>query len=235
MINFFNVDNMAFMKNKPDKYYDLAIVDPNQGKKEHGGKNRSNFVKQKNGSKLWVNDGNYKLKEWDKIPANNEYFDELFRVSKHQIIWGEQYFNRYFGKGRIIWNKLNGDSDQFDCEIAYNSLNDRVDNVYFMWYGMIQGLNISKNINEALIQQGNKKLNEKRIHPTQKPVKLYRWMLSEYATAGMKILDTHGGSMSSAIACDMEEFDLDICEIDKDYFTAGVKRFNEYKRQLTLF
>lgn len=107
-INYYHVDNLDFMRSLSNNFYDLAVADPEQGKKEHGGKDRSGWGKQRNGCKIWVNDGNYKRRNWENLPASNEYFDELIRVSKYQIIWGEQYFQRYFGKGRIVWDKVNG-------------------------------------------------------------------------------------------------------------------------------
>lgn len=231
MINLHNCDCMDFMRNIPDKFYDLTIVDPPYGRKEHGGRCRSSYVRQKNGSRKFVNDGNYSSKSWDNAPVNHSYFEELFRVSKQQIVWGENYFNEQWGAGRIVWDKCNGNSDQSDCEIAFNSMNSRVDLFRFMWNGMLQG----KSIYEGHIQQGNKKLNEKRIHPTQKPVALYRWLLQKYAQPGWKILDTHGGSMSLAIACHELSFELDLCEIDPEYFQAGRKRYEDYSRQLNLF
>ncbi len=231
MINMYNKDCMELMADTSDGYYDLAIVDPNYGRQEDGGINRSGWAIQKNGEKLRVNGGNYKKKFWDKKPADSKYFEELIKVSKHQIVWGVNYYSYNFGKGRIIWDKCNYGSDQSDCEIAYNSKLDRVDIFKYMWRGMMQG----KSIKEGHIQQGNKKLNEKRIHPTQKPVALYKWILQNYAKKGDKILDTHGGSGSICIACYDMGFDLDWCEIDKDYYDAAVKRYKQHISQLTLF
>jgi site-specific DNA-methyltransferase (adenine-specific) len=226
----YNMDCMEGMKLFPDKYFELAIVDPEYGRKEHGGKNRSKFVKQKNGSRVYVNGNKYIKKDWDNEPAGEEYFQELFRVSKNQIIWGENYYLKNFGPGRIIWDKCNEGSDQSDCEIAYNSLTDRVDLVRYMWRGMMQG----KNITEGHIQQGDKSKNEVRIHPTQKPVILYAWMLNKYAHKGDKILDTHVGSASSLIACHNYGFEYVGFEIDKDYFDLGAKRLEKVRSQLSL-
>lgn len=231
LIRMFNADSMQAMADMEDNAYDLAIVDPEYGRKEHGGKNRSGFVKQHNGSKLFVRDGNYKKKSWDNMPAGEDYFKELLRVTENQIIWGVNNFDYLFGKGRIVWDKVNGDNDQFDCELAYQSLNDRVDLVRYMWSGTCQG----KSLIEGHIQQGNKKLNEKRIHPTQKPILLYRWVLQRYATAGDRILDTHGGSGSIAIACWDMGFDLDWYETDADYYGDAVGRFKEHIKQPSLF
>ncbi len=227
---FLNMDCMEGMKQFPDKYFDLAIVDPEYGRKEHGGKERSSHVKQRNGSKIYVPDGNYIKKNWDNEPAGEKYFQELFRVSKHQIKWGENYMPVKFGKGRIVWDKCNQGSDQSDCEIAYNSLTDRVDLFRYMWRGMMQG----KSIVEGYIQQGNKKLNEKRIHPTQKPIPLYIWTLQQYAQQGWKILDTHVGSASSLIACHQLGFEYVGFEIDKDYYNLANERLESYKKQVSV-
>lgn len=222
---------MEGMAQFPDKYFDLAIVDPEYGRKEHGGKNRSGSVTQKNGSKLFVNDGNYKKKDWDNKPADKSYFDELFRVSKNQIIWGCNYYSDQFGSGRIIWDKVNDGSDQSDAEIAYNSLTNRVDMFRFMWRGMFQG----KSIAEGTVQQGNKSLNEKRIHPTQKPINLYKWLLNNYAKDGDKILDTHVGSASSLVACYDMGFDYIGFEIDEDYFKVAQERIRANQAQIRLW
>lgn len=225
------MDCMEYMKTLPDKAFELAIVDPEYGRKEHGGKSRSGYVRQKNGSKIYVYDGGYVKKNWDSKPADAAYFKELLRVSKNQIIWGENYYLQNFGKGRIVWDKYNDGSDQSDCEIAYNSLTDRVDIFRFMWRGMFQG----KSASEGTTQQGNKALNEVRIHPTQKPVALYEWLLTHYAKPGDKILDTHLGSGSSRIAAYNLGFDFVGCEIDKDYFDAQEKRFESHIAQTSLF
>ncbi len=228
--SFLCMDCIQGMKEIPDKYFDLAIIDPEYGRKEHGGKDRSTLVEQKNGSKIFVPGGNYPNRNWDNKPAGEEYFRELFRVSKHQIIWGENYMPVKFGKGRIVWDKCNQGSDQSDCEIAYNSLTERVDLFRYMWRGMFQG----KSITEGHIQQGNKKLNEKRIHPTQKPIALYLWQLQKYAQKGWKILDTHVGSASSLIACDMLGFDFLGFEKDKYIYDLANERLWSYKKQIRI-
>jgi site-specific DNA-methyltransferase (adenine-specific) len=215
MINFHNVDCIEFMKSKPDKYYDLAIVDPPYG---------LNIAKT--GS---IGADKFTPKNWDaKIPTN-EYFKQLFRVSENQIIWGGNYFSYIWNKGcrgYIVWNKLNHHDNRADVEMAWTSFDRLAKYVEYMWDGNRYGTkgNI-KGVGQPTI----------RIHPTQKPVFLYQWLLQNYATKGDKILDTHGGSMSIAIACDMEGFDLDICEIDVEYFEAAKKRYENYKKQLTLF
>ena len=208
-VRFHNVDCMEFMKTIPDKFYDLAIVDPPYGIEidkhaNHGGGKRPIKKYNKIG------------KNWDNEIPNKKYFDELFRVSKELIIWGANYFLDYLPntKCMIIWDKMQEFSGS-DFELAWTSFSKP-----------------SKSYRKSRVEFHNE---ETKIHPTQKTISMYRWILSNYATTGMKILDTHGGSMSSAIACDMEGFDLDICEIDSEYFKKGVQRFQQYKSQKRLF
>lgn len=228
---YYNMDCMDGMKEFPDKYFDLAIVDPEYGRKEHGGKNRSGYVKQKNGSKIFVKDGQYINRNWDNEPAGKEYFDELMRVSKHQIIWGCNYFDYTLAGGLIIWDKCNDGSDQSDAEVAYNSMTRRVDIFRYMWRGMFQG----KSIAEGTIQQGNKKLNEKRIHPTQKPVNLYRWILQKYKIpSNWKLIDTHVGSASSLIAFHEADNHFVGFEKDKYMYDLSMKRYKEETAQMRL-
>jgi site-specific DNA-methyltransferase (adenine-specific) len=211
-INFYNKDNIEFMKTKPDNYYDLAIVDPPYG---IGVTKNKRLV---NGSK----------KEWDNEIPPKEYFVELQRVSKNQIIWGGNYFIEHLQNTRcfINWDKLNHSDTYADCEMAWTSFDRNAKIFKYMWDGNRYGF-------KGNIQGVGKPTI--RIHPTQKPIDLYRWLLENYAEKGNKIIDTHGGSFTNAIACDMEGFDLDIIEIDKTYFDNGVKAYNEYKKQLTLF
>ncbi len=222
---------MDLMRNAPDNHWDLAIVDPPYGRNEGGGNDRCGFVRQSNGTKLPVVDGQYVKKDWDREPAPPEYFEELQRVSKHQIIWGVNYYHIMRSGGRIVWDKVNDGAHQSGAEIAYCSLNNRVDLVRYMWRGMMQGVSITRGM-EA---QGNKKLNERRIHPTQKPVKLYEWLLSKYAKDGDSILDTHMGSGSVALACHKRGCHLTAVELDPDYFQAAVERIKRETAQTELF
>ena len=201
---------MKFMADKPDNYYDLAIVDPPYGIGHTNNKGQNNLAKTNPDKMMWNK----------KIPSI-EYFNELFRVSKNQIIWGINYFFKYsfIGSGRIIWDKKTT-GDFSDCEIAFCSLHRIVKKFEFLWNGMIQQYN---------------KNREKRIHPTQKPIQLYKWLLKNYAKPNDKILDTHGGSMSIAIACHDMNFDLDICELDLDYFESAKKRYDLYVCKGELF
>lgn len=227
---YYNMDCMQGMKEFPDKYFDLAIVDPPYGRKEHGGRNRSGYVRQKNGSKIFVKDGQYGNRNWDNDPPSEDYFNELMRVSKNQIIFGCNYFDYPLIGGRIVWDKCNDGSDQSDAEIAYCSMNDRVDIFRYMWRGMFQG----KSITEGTVQQGNKKLNEKRIHPTQKPVALYEWLLSRYAKPDDIILDTHVGSASSLIACYNTNHKFIGFELDEYYYKASKQRLDCEMAQMRL-
>jgi site-specific DNA-methyltransferase (adenine-specific) len=206
-IQLLNECNMHVMARYPDKYFDLAIVDPPYGIKRDG--------KPKSTSKHGGHKG-YEFKGWDNNRPSKEYFDELKRVSKHQIIWGANYYPEYLSgsPGWILWDKGQR-IDQADGELAYSSINKPL-RVF--------------TCNRVAIQVDG------AIHPTQKPVKLYKWLLKHYATPDMKLLDTHLGSMSSVIAA----YDFGIsefvgCEIDAEYFEKGKARFEQHKRQLNLF
>lgn len=229
-IALYNMDCMELLRQTPDKYYSLCVVDPPYGRGEDGGTDRSGYVKQKNGTLLRCVDGGYTKKQWDSAPPPPEYFDELRRVSKHQIIWGANYMPVTLRGGAIVWDKLNDGADQSGAEIAHCSLNERVDVVRYMWRGMMQGEAVG-----SMKQQGNKALNERRIHPTQKPVKLYEWLLQQYAAPGMRVLDTHLGSGSIAIAAHYCGVELVACEIDHDYWKAASERYEHETRQVALF
>ena len=215
-IELHNVDCLPFMKQCKDKQFDLAIVDPPYGIGMDGtvgigiGKKKG-FTKKKH----------YEQKNWDKAVPSQEYFDELFRISKNQIVWGANYFTKQLPviKNYIFWHKK-GQSvdDKFnDGEMAYVSLG-RTRMIDIWWNGV------------GVINSG-----ETKIHPTQKPVKLYRWLLDTYAKKGDKIFDSHLGSGSIAVACDDMKFDLTSCEIDNDYFVKASKRLDTARRQQTLF
>ena len=234
-ITLYNANCVDILAKFPNDFFDLAIVDPPYGIGADKPSKKPELVKQRNGEYLKVKSASYSSKNWDNVP-DIEYFNKLFRVSKNQIVWGCNYFSHVnFKSGRIVWDKMNGLSDQYGCEIAYQSFNDRTDIVHYMWSGMFQGEKCSMRIEEAMRQQGNKKLNEKRIHPTQKPVKLYKWLLTHFAKKGDKILDTHLGSGSSCIACHDLNFEMVGIEIDADFFNNARKRLMEHQAQKTLF
>jgi len=211
-----NEDNMELMARYEDNYFDLAIVDPPYGIGEDGLKNHSRGFAAKATK--------YTPKNWDNEAPKTKYFKELKRVSKNQIIWGANHFIENIPNANsscwIVWNKENGDNDFADCELAYCSFKSAVRKIDIRWKGMLQH---------------DMKNKEVRIHHTQKPVKLYEWLLMNYAKEGDKILDTHLGSGSIAIACHNLGFDLTACELDEDYYNAAIKRLKEHQLQMRMF
>lgn len=216
-------DCMEGMGEYPDGYFDLAVVDPPY----FSGPERRQYYGRKV-SPIGVQRLYGTLDRWE-VPGE-EYFRELFRVSKHQIVWGVNYFRYPFGPGRIVWDKCNGASSFSDCELAYCSLHDSVRLFRYLWNGMFQG----KNIREGWIQQGNKAKNEKRIHPTQKPVNLYRWIVETYVKPGWNILDTHVGSASSLIAYEEAGLDYVGFEIDPKMYGMAAERLRRDTAQYRL-
>lgn len=208
-----NMDCMEAMKGFPDKFFDLGIIDPeyglNEGKRDSYHPNAST---------------RYKPKSWDIKPAGKEYFDELFRVTKHQIIWGGNYFDLPPCKKPIVWDKLQPEGiDQAMFEYAWQSNDEK--------QAMIFRRSPAADNNKVSNGDKRNRLTRRRIHPTQKPVALYKWLLHNYAQAGDKILDTHLGSGSSRIAANDMCFDFWGYEIDKDYFEAQEKRFKNHIAQ----
>ena len=204
MITATNEDNMLMMARYPDNYFEFAIVDPEYGNDVDNNK-KGNFVMTK-----------HKSKGWDKKPPPSKYFKELFRVSKKQIIWGGNYFPLPLKKGWICWDKVNPLKGKFsDFELAWTSF-----------------LNCDRIYKQEWIGFGRKFVEKNpSIHPTQKPIRLYEWILMNYAKEGDKILDTHRGSASLDIACHNLGFDLVTCEIDTDYFNDGNKRLKQHQQQ----
>jgi site-specific DNA-methyltransferase (adenine-specific) len=204
----YQMDCMELLKATPDKFYDLAIVDPPYGI----GAGSVNF---KNGSSK-SEKAYFKATDWDIKPPSKEYFDELKRVSKNQVIWGGNYFLDNLNSTRcmLFWDKTIHGNSYADGEIAWTSFDKNVR--YF----------------RENIAQTN---SEGRIHPTQKSIRLYEFVLDNFAEAGQKILDTHLGSGSHAIACNNLGFELTACELDKDYFDASVKRIKQAAAQERLF
>ena len=217
MLNITNEDNMELMSRYKDNHFDLAIVDPPYGI-EADKKNSQKKLQSKKSSALSKDYGN---QSWDKNVPSLDYFVELKRVTKNQIIWGVNYYPYdLLSGGRIYWNKCVTMPTYSDGELAYCSFINSIKSYKFAWHGMIQG---------------DMKNKEVRIHPTQKPVKLYEWILMNYAKEGDKILDTHLGSGSIAIACHNLGFNLTACELDKEYFDSAMKRINNHKSQIRMF
>jgi len=209
-ITITNEDNMELMARYPDNYFDLAIVDPPYGlgkRTTSGGSNMSKGGKNYQASK-WTDH------KWDDDIPKDEYFKELFRVSKNQIIWGGNYFPFLWRKGcrgLITWDKM-----------VYLPTMSQIE---YAWY--------SCDKLPKLVKIDNNQID--RIHPTQKPLRLYEWLLDNYAKEGDKILDTHLGSGSIAIACHNRKFELTACELDKEYFEAAIKRIKQHTAQTTIF
>ena len=205
-IELHNVDCLPFMKQCSDKQFDLAIVDPPYGI----GAGKMQMGKGKN--KQWNNG-----KDWDSSVPSQEYFTELFRISQNQIIWGGNYFDLTKTGGWIYWNKLRDKDISFaDGELAWTSFLKNIKQIDLKYDGFLGA-------------------DPERIHPTQKPVALYKWLLHKYAKPGDKIIDTHLGSGSIALACEEYGYDLTACEIDKEYFEAASKRLSDYRVQMRLF
>ncbi|GHV06274.1 methyltransferase [Clostridia bacterium] len=213
--SLYNADCMDAMKDFPDRFFDLAIVDVpygiNTGDYKRGGQQHGHAAAASTV---------YTRKDWYKAPPPASYFSELRRISKNQIVWGANHFisrlpldSPYW----IVWDKQNGDNGYADCELAWTSFKSAVRQFSFKWQGMLQG---------------DMKNKESRIHPTQKPVALYRWLLQRYAAPGYKIIDTHSGSASSLIACWEMGLDFIGFEIDTEYYTSANERLQSVMAQV---
>jgi site-specific DNA-methyltransferase (adenine-specific) len=203
-----NEDCMDLMARHEDNYFDLAIVDPPYG---------INAAKMTMGRGSRNDTGKNKKKNWDNVKPKKHYWAELFRVSKNQIVWGANYFTDFLppSMGWVYWDKLKGVNDFSDGELAFTSFDRAL-----------------RHYNKRVI---DKTVDRNRVHPTQKPVALYEWLLMNYAKENDKILDTHLGSGSIAIACHNLGFELTGCELDKDYYEAAMQRIEQHKQQQRLF
>lgn len=216
---FYNMDCMEGMKEFPDKYFDLAIVDP-----PYGGITQGGYMQNKmgDGPSHKANYRDYHLALWQYNKPSIEYFNELQRVSCNQIIWGGNYYSSMLKDSQcwLVWDKEKPDGVSYaDVELAWTSFDQASRIFHFMWNGMLQG---------------DMKNKEIKIHPTQKPVKLYTWLLSNFAEDGFKILDTHVGSASSLIACHRMGFDYVGFEIDEEYYRQASKRLKDELDQISI-
>lgn len=208
-ITITNEDNMLLMARYPDNYFDLAIVDPPYGIEEITGKESANNRGKINKQRVFGQQS-AKFKEWDKTPTK-DYFFELMRVSKNQIIWGGNYFDLPKYRHPIVWDKCQPWENFSQIELAWTSFNKPA----------------------SLFKFDNR--TGDKIHPTQKPIQLYKWILDKYAKQGDKILDTHLGSGSIAIACHDYKYELTACELDKEYYDKALQRIYNHVAQQTLF
>lgn len=204
-----HADCMDIMKDIPDKYFELAIVDPPYGI-------NADIANNSNNGNFGFN--KYHNSSWDKKIPDKKYFNELFRISKNQIICGGNYFTEYLPSKMcwVVWDKKQDNFSFSDGELLWTSFNTKLK--FFRW---------SRSAT-TLKENG-------RIHPTQKPIALYRWLLQNYAKPGDKIIDTHSGSGSLACACHLEKFDFLAIEKDEDYYNASVERFETVRSQGVLF
>lgn len=216
VINIHLGDSLEAMKSMKENQYDLAIVDPPYG---IGDFNQSSSRKI------------YKKIEWNESIPTYGYFQNIYKISKNRIIWGANYYGKYIKDvGRLVHDKTGGGNKKqlpelSEYDIASHSFGVNIRGFRYVWQGNVQGNSINWK-NTGI---------DSRIHPCQKPVSLYKWILKNYAKPGDKIFDSHGGSMSIAIACIEMGFDLDCWEIDEEYFDAAVKRIQNHVRQLNLF
>jgi site-specific DNA-methyltransferase (adenine-specific) len=222
----YNMDCMEGMAKFPDGYFDLAVVDPPY----FSGPERRGFYGRRDGGILGRRNDYHIAKDKWQVP-DERYFKELQRVARWYIVWGCNYYQHNFPPGRIVWDKCNASSSFSDAEIAATNIHDSVRLFRYMWNGMMQG----KSIMDGATMQGDKSKNEKRIHPTQKPVMLYDWIFSKYAKPGYKVLDTHLGSGSSRIAAYEAGLEFIGFEIDPEIFTAQEQRFADHTAQQSLF
>jgi site-specific DNA-methyltransferase (adenine-specific) len=204
-IKLYNADCMEVMKTFKDKQFDLAIIDPPYGL----GKRTTDGGSKKNSQTKFMKD--IRRSNWDDKTPDKSYFDELFRISKNQIIWGGNYFDLPPHRTFIVWDKMTYVPTMSQVELAWTSFDSPAR---------------LKQINSTQLD---------RFHPTQKPVKLYKWILQNYAKEGDTILDTHFGSLSIGIACHDMKFDLTAIELDKDYYEQAKQRLINHQRQLTIF
>jgi len=213
MLDLRNMDCMDLMREYPDKHFELAIVDPPYGIK---GNKEIGLGDYRFGNRHLRKESKWIGGDWDECAPNEDYFKELFRISKNQIIWGGNYFNLPPTRCFLIWDKVQR-IDMADCELAWTSFLGSA-RIFQYARGNLQGF-----------------LNPNRFHPTEKPIALYKWLLHNYAKQGDKILDTHLGSGSIAIACHQMGYDLTGSELDKDYFDAMQKRIKYETAQKDLF
>lgn len=216
--SFINADCMDYLPKFPDNYFDLAIVDP-----PYGGVRQGGYMKNKSSGGVARNRNDYDLSLWAQNAPTKEYFDQLRRVSKNQIIWGGNYYASLLSDSQcwIVWDKMKAEGIDFaDAELAWTSFDRAVRVFRYLWNGMLQG---------------DMKNKESKIHPTQKPVNLYLWLLDKFAPPGATILDTHVGSASSLIACHRTNHPYIGFELMPGYYEKAKQRLDDETAQINLF
>ena len=250
MREFHNCDNMDLLASYQDNQLDLGYDDPPWGKGEHGGKDRTGIVVQRNGRIDRVRGGKYVKKDWDKAPPPPEWFHHYRRITRNQIIKGGNYFPELVGtpfrsprreefeqfledlpRGFIIWDKVNGNCDQYDCEVFWTSFDRPSWILTYMWNGMNQGRSIAR----GNVMQGDKRLNEKRLHPCHTPQRVVTHILKQYTEPGQSVLDSHAGHNPTAVACEQLGLDYVTIERDSDYFRSGGQYIIQSRQQQRLF
>lgn len=224
-----HIDCMEYMRILEDNAFDIGNCDVPYGIGENTKANnsRGGFVKQKNGSKIYVPATDFEDENWDESPPSQKYFDELFRVCKHVILWGANYYDfnqKESSSGRIIWDKCRRkDAGQSDGEVAWTNLFSSVRIITYLWDGFQQG----KSLKNSRISKGNKATNEKRLQNGHKPVKLYEGIAGRFYKHGMRIFDSHLGSGSHRIACERMGFEFVGTEISEKRFQQSVDWYEE--------
>lgn len=231
-----HADCVEIMSQLPAKYVDLVLTDPPYGIGECRGQHKSrnaNRVDRRNGRPIIINHPGYEISEWDLRPPPIQVWVLLQSISQNQIVWGGNYVAEHLGNSPcwIVWDKVNGNSDFADCELAWTSFKSAVRLVAFMWSGFCQG----KSIAEGRTNQGDKSLCEPRVHPTQKPVALFKWCLEKYSKPGDLVLDPFAGSGTTALACHALGRRFICIEREKSYVDIARNRLKEAQAQLDLF
>lgn len=245
---------MKLMARYTDNCFGLGFIDPEYGIKAARPARKPNKAKQKNGKVLNVKCKEYKHKNWDDKPASVKFGNEVFRVCKNWCIWGANYFEWVVGepfnppkrheykefiknnpRGWIIWDKVNGNCDQMDCELLKTSFEFDTIIIEFMWAGMRQG-----SVSNGAIMEGNKKLNEKRYHPCHKPVRIYDLIFAFLFSRGficelIEVLETNLGAGSIALSCHNNNLNLIACDIESEYCDISKNRLKNHQSQQRLF
>jgi site-specific DNA-methyltransferase (adenine-specific) len=233
---FICADSKDVLREIPNGFCDLVLTDPPYGIGECRGQHKSrnaNRVDRRTGTPIVIKHDGYKTNSWDLCPPAPELFTEMKRISKHQIVWGGNYFAAILGNSPcwLVWDKVNGECDFADCELAWTSFPSAVRLIAYMWCGFLQG----KSIKEGRTSQGDKRLCEPRVHPTQKPVPLFVWCLLNYSKPGDLVIDPFCGSGTTALACHKTGRRFICIDREPEYVKIAQQRYEEMLVQRNLF